>query len=877
MLFLFPLFAFCVGHASSQSDITLWQFGTNRLLQGQVTLPMLPVGVATDGLSTTYLYEVADAVVTGFESEGTPVAKSLNLTTRTIVASASGWIENFATSGAVQCNFINTVAGECFDKTSTVFGAPTPVVITIASYTILFPTVLSTSTVPMQTSSSDPQIISPTPASASPGTSQSSQKSTVGAIVGGSIAGFLVLLILKLTLTRRQKVFDFKKFDQESCETLQNLNPAQRVVRTNLTPFYSNSNQAETANINARERQLQRQGKIRHIEASISAPQGNSGHNSGQAAAPQDTSTSSMPEILERLRRLEEANAPPPSYVAALRSSMDDESVKTGRSLRIQEKKFISETQHAHRTPQDSTKGDLEEYEEKHETKLEPKQTKVQKQTLARKRDGFEELGLLERLAKDIPLDVILEIFCYLSPGDLLQLARSSKDLRGILMSKSSEFIWRIARENVRGFPPRPGDLQMNLNMLISSMSPTAIFTLFNSDLEFLESQPAEFKYYQMLLPMLNNQQYGHIIHPGLLAQFKAEFKTISTGDRSAWLAKKRRDRESKISHGRSCQWWLKDMIADRGRYIRKQRKEAIKAPLENFLSAWQAKRLATKGPRNPIIYQRYSDLREAYNAILSVSDLREPFPAIGDIISHKLFSDLIWDTPHDEYMGDDFFRLKLSEYLPGIINEWRPAKIQELLEVMRQSQPAATAESDLRLATSIFKCSKCWGHADLRYPRVFYHSCCQTQPVGHPDERFEPYVSAFPYGMHPWTSRTITFNEIESQASKVIIRSFSLDPTTTTIQDMYSANPLIEWAYVHKVATESIPLKKHPVYWLLNPITPITWMFYVVPTATSRSLSCIYLIIWKTSMEFTSPLTSKPLVHRTSKQRRNIGIGILA
>ncbi|KAE9395802.1 hypothetical protein BT96DRAFT_922555, partial [Gymnopus androsaceus JB14] len=142
-------------------------------------------------------------------------------------------------------------------------------------------------------------------------TSQSSQKSTVGAIVGGSIAGFLVLLILILTLIRRQKVFDFKKFDQESCETLQNLNPAQRVVRTNLTPFYSNSNQAEMANRNAREWWFQRQRKIRHIEASISAPQG----NSGQAAAPQDTSSSSMPEILERLRRLEEANAPPPSYV----------------------------------------------------------------------------------------------------------------------------------------------------------------------------------------------------------------------------------------------------------------------------------------------------------------------------------------------------------------------------------------------------------------------------------------------------------------------------------------------------------------------------------------------------------------------------------
>ncbi|KIK63481.1 hypothetical protein GYMLUDRAFT_119253, partial [Collybiopsis luxurians FD-317 M1] len=47
----------------------------------------------------------------------------------------------------------------------------------------------------------------------------------------------------------------------------------------------------------------------------------------------------------------------------------------------------------------------------------------------------------------------------YLEPGDLLRLARTSKDLRGILMSKSSEDIWRTARGNVKGLPPRPEDL----------------------------------------------------------------------------------------------------------------------------------------------------------------------------------------------------------------------------------------------------------------------------------------------------------------------------------------------------------------------------------------------------------------------------------
>ncbi|KAE9386009.1 hypothetical protein BT96DRAFT_560617 [Gymnopus androsaceus JB14] len=49
------------------------------------------------------------------------------------------------------------------------------------------------------------------------------------------------------------------------------------------------------------------------------------------------------------------------------------------------------------------------------------------------------EKGLLEKLAKDAPLEIFFEIFMHLEPGDLLQLARTSKDLRNVLMSKSSE------------------------------------------------------------------------------------------------------------------------------------------------------------------------------------------------------------------------------------------------------------------------------------------------------------------------------------------------------------------------------------------------------------------------------------------------------
>ncbi|KAF9062057.1 hypothetical protein BDP27DRAFT_1428345 [Rhodocollybia butyracea] len=62
----------------------------------------------------------------------------------------------------------------------------------------------------------------------------------------------------------------------------------------------------------------------------------------------------------------------------------------------------------------------------------------------------FEEnRGCLERLLKDFPLEVVLEVFCSAESGDLLQLSRTSKDLRAILMSRRFEYIWRAARQNI--------------------------------------------------------------------------------------------------------------------------------------------------------------------------------------------------------------------------------------------------------------------------------------------------------------------------------------------------------------------------------------------------------------------------------------------
>ncbi|KAK0195043.1 hypothetical protein F5146DRAFT_1023974 [Armillaria mellea] len=65
--------------------------------------------------------------------------------------------------------------------------------------------------------------------------------------------------------------------------------------------------------------------------------------------------------------------------------------------------------------------------------------------------------GGLTQLA-DMPLDIWFEVLGWLDPVDLLQLARSTKSIRNILMSCSSASAWKAARSNIPGLPePAPG------------------------------------------------------------------------------------------------------------------------------------------------------------------------------------------------------------------------------------------------------------------------------------------------------------------------------------------------------------------------------------------------------------------------------------
>ncbi|KAK0232670.1 hypothetical protein IW262DRAFT_1326061, partial [Armillaria fumosa] len=58
----------------------------------------------------------------------------------------------------------------------------------------------------------------------------------------------------------------------------------------------------------------------------------------------------------------------------------------------------------------------------------------------------------------NLPLELWLEVFKLLHPSDLLRLSRTNLQFRSVLMSRSSEIVWRAARSDIPKLPgPSPG------------------------------------------------------------------------------------------------------------------------------------------------------------------------------------------------------------------------------------------------------------------------------------------------------------------------------------------------------------------------------------------------------------------------------------
>lgn len=226
-----------------------------------------------------------------------------------------------------------------------------------------------------------------------------------------------------------------------------------------------------------------------------------------------------------------------------------------------------------------------------------------------------------------------------------------------------------------------------------------------------------------------------------------------------------------------------------------------------------KAARLAKE--RDAVLRKRYALLIDAYRDYISTQAIDTVFPPVVDIAITKVFQSLIVDTPENEILTEeDFVRVVVAQ-LPIIMQDWRKAKDDELVEILKKHVPDATV-SHLHLATTVFKCdaigfySTCCNEP-LTYPRVFAHRCtssydvstpsvgeslamtwCDTPGVPPVDKSLLPfwYLHAVPWNMG---GDRISFSEVGSRNAKAAVKACGLNPDVTTVEDMNSLDPMLE------------------------------------------------------------------------------------
>ncbi|KIK57122.1 hypothetical protein GYMLUDRAFT_229829 [Collybiopsis luxurians FD-317 M1] len=472
--------------------------------------------------------------------------------------------------------------------------------------------------------------------------------------------------------------------------------------------------------------------------------------------------------------------------------------------------------------------------------------------------------ALLERLTWDIPLDVVFEIFCYLDPSDLLRLARTSKNLRNILMSKTSITVWRSSRENLPGLPPPPKDknepqyaqllfenychvcedtkddcetIFWSLRMRVCDAcvaTAREALPLWSSEFKF--QQPRRYRHREDILPTelisLPGHRIGYISSSRLASQLKKEYESLETKkERKEWILRKETEHQDLRRHSNLCKAWIKNMERARLDDILSQlekigwRDEAqkivdghhperspflhhqlvkrperltdyawntMKPQLVNLLSQHKKSRLAIE--KEEIVTSRYRSFERQYVRTLGGMDHRNPIPSIGDILTSPPVEDTIWETPIEDSITDEAIQKHITENLQDFIDTWRFEKIQELIEILRASGFASPPESDLHLAATVFECTEC--HRGMHYPRMFYHNCCLQ--IQSSNKLLDKRMQTFKNYAHPrirgrWTPTKLIYSQAKSQTFRTVLESCSLDPSTATVQDLFSAHPLIE------------------------------------------------------------------------------------
>ncbi|KAG6876418.1 hypothetical protein C0993_003265, partial [Termitomyces sp. T159_Od127] len=440
----------------------------------------------------------------------------------------------------------------------------------------------------------------------------------------------------------------------------------------------------------------------------------------------------------------------------------------------------------------------------------------------------------------EMPLEILHEIFMYLTPGELLSLSRMCKALRCILMTKSAENIWKQARLNLDDeLPDCPDDLNevQFANLIFTPLCDGCkkakgryyMWSIRRSYcLACLTGKKGLIRLFQFtdgrkypdilpLLPAIDPRSKietvqlsdNHLIYkayanrlPGKLGGFR------KSDDRVAWIKQQKDTRKRRIQHGRMCEEWLRMQVIKRADELdetRQRRYEAIIQKLTDLgwekeletiegMSSWpsvnQPKDLTDRVWQNikDDIIEKLEEhkarrLEKEYLAVQVIRRdlLTKRVSKLEKDIGNKVIFPHIFDL---ESTGPISALIKAPtgetiEYPESLIVESAQGWRTSCDAVLRNMVVTSTTPTDvdpLSLATTLFSCRNYRGI--LQYPEVLKHKCYST----------------FGSKKCLWNAnKGISFADKLHSLAKGLLEELGLDPETTTREDVQWPALIIE------------------------------------------------------------------------------------
>ncbi|KAJ3476780.1 hypothetical protein NLI96_g10925 [Meripilus lineatus] len=400
--------------------------------------------------------------------------------------------------------------------------------------------------------------------------------------------------------------------------------------------------------------------------------------------------------------------------------------------------------------------------------------------------------GSLQNLP-EMPLDILFEVCCHLNPLDVLNLARTNKAFRTLLMNRANVSFWTVARRNVEGLPECPSYL-ITRNKYARSVArkddKVAIVSKFKtfSDQKERAIWAAEQK--ALITQIHEHSAKCEIWETTNKAMRGRKLVEIKQARYEAILGKLRAlpgwEIEVEQLGGDSCSPLYRDPLIHQPRPLTEAGWLAVKGVLMPYME--KARRDKIQKIRMDVMRKRFHHLQEAVVSFRKGAPTKF-FPNLRDFATCPEVRAIV-DVDFDIDIDQESFE-PLRPLVWDIVARWKEKQTASLVECIR-SQHQFDEDCDITsLATCLgLACRRC-STRFLSYPSILWHSCSINRGWTFQGD-YEDYMTCVTRSS-AWDASRFKLEEPEIINS--ITTACGMDFRTVSLEEMDKQDPiLIGW-----------------------------------------------------------------------------------